>query len=189
VNGFITADQGIKMSKTLGNVADPRELVAEYGTDALRYFLLREISSFEDSPFTLERFKEAYNSGLANGLGNLVSRVMKMATTNVSEPIQIEETMPDGTFVKYLNEYNIQKATELIWMWVGELDATIQQKEPFKLIKSDPEEGKKIIIQLVHGLANIAFHLRSILPKASQEILELIYYHQNPEKPLFLRKD
>ena len=67
------------MSKTLGNVVDPRDIAKEYGTDALRYFLLREVNSFEDSPFTLERFKEAYNSGLANGLGNLVSRVMTMA--------------------------------------------------------------------------------------------------------------
>src|SRR3989344_346660 len=71
INGFITAEHGLKMSKTLGNVVVPKEIVAEYGTDALRYFLLREVSSFEDSPFTMERFKEAYNSGLANGLGNL----------------------------------------------------------------------------------------------------------------------
>jgi len=81
VDGFITGDSGIRMSKTLGNVVDPRDIVQEYGTDALRYFLLREISNFEDSPFTLERFKDAYNSGLANGLGNLVSRVMNMVVS------------------------------------------------------------------------------------------------------------
>ena len=72
VDGFITGEGGIRMSKTLGNVVDPRDVVSEYGVDALRYFLLREVSSFEDSPFTIERFKDAYNSGLANGLGNLV---------------------------------------------------------------------------------------------------------------------
>jgi len=79
INGFITGDGGVRMSKTLGNVVDPRDIVNEYGTDALRYFLLREISSFEDSPFTVERFKESYNSGLANGIGNLVSRIMTMS--------------------------------------------------------------------------------------------------------------
>ena len=79
VNGFITADGGLKMSKTLGNVVDPRDIVNEYGTDALRYFLLAEVSSFEDSPFTIERFKDSYNSGLANGIGNLTNRIMKMA--------------------------------------------------------------------------------------------------------------
>src|SRR3989344_911548 len=56
VNGFITADGGLKMSKTTGNVMDPKEIVKEYGTEALRYFMLREVSSFEDSPFTTERF-------------------------------------------------------------------------------------------------------------------------------------
>jgi methionyl-tRNA synthetase len=80
INGFITGEGGIRMSKTLGNVVDPRGIVNEYGTDALRYFLLREVGSFEDSPFTLERFKDAYNSGLANGLGNLTSRIMTMSS-------------------------------------------------------------------------------------------------------------
>ena len=81
VDGFITGENGVRMSKTIGNVVDPRDVVNEYGTDALRYFLLREISSFEDSPFTIERFKDAYNSGLANGLGNLVSRTMQMVVS------------------------------------------------------------------------------------------------------------
>ncbi|MSR71480.1 MAG: methionine--tRNA ligase, partial [Candidatus Taylorbacteria bacterium] len=76
VNGHITAEGGLKMSKSLGNVVDPKILAQEYGTDALRFFLLKEISSFEDSPFTIERFKDSYNAHLANGLGNLVSRIM-----------------------------------------------------------------------------------------------------------------
>ena len=68
VNGFITGEGGIRMSKSLGNGVDPRDIVDEYGTDALRYFLLREVGSFEDSPFTVERFKDAYNSALALSL-------------------------------------------------------------------------------------------------------------------------
>ena len=73
------------MSKSLGNTVDPIELVAEYGTDALRYYLTREISPFEDTPFTKEMFKDAYNANLANGLGNLVSRVMTMSEKNIDE--------------------------------------------------------------------------------------------------------
>ena len=79
IHGFISVE-GEKISKSLGNVVDPIELVEKYGKDAVRYFLLREISTFEDSPFTIERFKEAYNANLANGLGNLVSRVVKLST-------------------------------------------------------------------------------------------------------------
>jgi methionyl-tRNA synthetase len=78
IHGFINSG-GQKMSKSLGNVINPVTIVDEYGADALRYYLARHINPFEDSDFTMEKFKEAYNAGLANGLGNLVSRVMKMA--------------------------------------------------------------------------------------------------------------
>ena len=98
VNGFITAEGGVRMSKSLGNGVDPKDIVNEYGTDALRYFLLREVGSFEDSPFTLERFKNAYNSGLANGLGNLVSRAMNMA---VSYDVDISGVEKDSTILGF----------------------------------------------------------------------------------------
>ncbi|OGI90787.1 methionine--tRNA ligase [Candidatus Nomurabacteria bacterium RIFCSPLOWO2_01_FULL_40_15] len=188
-HGFITGEGGIKMSKSLGNVINPKEVVKEYGTDALRYFLLREISSFEDSPFTMERFKEAYNANLANGLGNLVSRIMKMATTNLEKSVAINEMKYDQVFIKNMESYSIQKSSELIWSWIGELDAVIQEKEPFKLVKVNPEEAKKIISNLVDRLANIAFHLEVLLPETAGKILELIHNHKTPEKPLFLRKD
>ena len=81
VHGFITSG-GQKMSKTLGNVIDPFELIKKYGTDAVRYYLLREITSTGDGDFTLEKFKERYNADLASGVGNLVSRVRKMAEKN-----------------------------------------------------------------------------------------------------------
>ncbi len=69
------------MSKTIGNVVDPLAVIKEYGTDAFRYYLAREIDPFEDGDFTEEKFKQAYNANLANGLGNLVSRIMKMSQT------------------------------------------------------------------------------------------------------------
>ena len=77
VHGFITSE-GQKMSKSLGNVVDPLEYVEKYGTDALRYFLMREIPTTDDGDFSHGRFVEIYNSELANGLGNLVNRVVMM---------------------------------------------------------------------------------------------------------------
>src|SRR3990167_9632853 len=85
-HGFITSG-GHKMSKSLGNVIDPLALVKEYGTDAVRYFLARHVHPFDDSDFTPAHFKDAYNAGLANGLGNLASRIMQLAQTHLSEPI------------------------------------------------------------------------------------------------------
>jgi methionyl-tRNA synthetase len=189
VNGFITGDGGIKMSKSLGNVVNPYDIVAEYGTDALRYFLLREVSSFEDSPFTMERFKDAYNAGLANGIGNLTSRIMKMATTNIDTPIEVSYSPFDEKFVEHMESFDIQKASDVVFAWVGELDKEIQTTEPFKLIKTDPEKAKEIIVGLVKKLAYISLHLEPLLPETAQKIIDLIIKHQNPETPLFARKD
>jgi len=189
VNGFITADQGIKMSKTLGNVADPRELVAEYGTDALRYFLLREISSFEDSPFTMERFKEAYNSGLANGLGNLASRILTLSEKYLDKCPEISEKSIPQEFFDHLEKFEIQKAAEFVWEKIGELDKDIQKTEPFKVVKTDEKKGKELISDMVVRLYQIARMLNPIMPETNILLKKLIKENKKPETPLFPRKD
>jgi methionyl-tRNA synthetase len=199
INGFITGDGGVRMSKTIGNVIDPRDVVNEYGTDALRYFLLREVSSFEDSPFTMERFKDAYNSGLANGLGNLVSRVMKMATVNnisINKFPTYEEVLSleaeDG-FIDRMDRFDIKHATDLLWTRLQVFDGIIQQVQPFKLLKSENLEDKKIgtecVKDIMLGLYEISLLLESIIPETSKKIQDLIRENKMPETPLFLRKD
>ncbi len=188
INGFITAGEGIKMSKTLGNVVDPKEIVKEYGTDALRYFLLREISNFEDSPFTIERFKEDYNSGLANGLGNLTSRIMTMAENNLDKPVDISGNFPYPEFNEFLDNFDIKKAADLIWKDISALDLIIQTEVPFKLIKTDLVKGQKIIKDLVFSLYKISLMLNPILPETALKIQALVTNNKKPETPLFLRK-
>jgi len=189
IDGFITAEGGVKMSKTLGNVIDPKEIVKEYGTDALRYFLLREISSFEDSPFTIERFKEAYNSGLANGLGNLSSRILTLSEKYLSEKIIFENIKIPQEFFEHLEKFEIQKATEFIWSKIGELDKRIQEAEPFKVIKVDEERGRELIKENILKLYEISLMIEIILPETSKKIQELIKENKKPEQPLFLRKE
>ena len=189
VNGFITADGGVRMSKSLGNGVDPKDIVSEYGTDALRYFLLREISSFEDSPFTLERFKEAYNSGLANGLGNLASRILTLSEKYLDKcPEIINETIPQE-FSDLLEKFEIQKATEFVWGKIGELDKTIQTTEPFKVVKVDVEKGKGMITDLVLKLYTIALMLNPLMPETNIKLEQLIRDNKKPEAPLFLRRE
>jgi methionyl-tRNA synthetase len=190
VNGFITADGGVKMSKTLGNVADPAEIVKEYGTDALRFFLAREVSNFEDSPFTMERFKDAYNSGLANGLGNLTSRIMTMAVT-YGVKLREEELKTEyyTNPIPDLENFDINKFVNSIWLNVKHLDEYIQKNEPFKKIKINKEEAEKDVHYLLFHLYGIALALEPILPETSFKIQELIKTNKKPEKPLFLRKD
>jgi methionyl-tRNA synthetase len=197
VNGFITAEGGVRMSKSLGNGVDPRDIVGEYGTDALRYFLLRAVGSFEDSPFTMERFKDAYNSGLANGLGNLTSRILTLSEKYLplpSLPLTKGEEKGGGLdlpseFFAHLDNFDIQKATEFVWTKIGELDKRIQETEPFKVVKVDAEKGKELIKENVLNLYIISQMLIPLLPETSSKIEELIKQNKKPDQPLFLRKE
>lgn len=189
VNGFITADGGVRMSKTLGNVIDPRDIVKEYGTDALRYFLLREVGSFEDSPFTVERFKDAYNSGLANGLGNLSSRILTLSEKYLDKCPEIKEEEDFSEYFKNYEEFDLKKATEFVWEKIGELDKIIQETQPFKVIKTDEKKGKEMIEDLVLKLYSIARMLNPLLPETNIKLKKLIKENKKPEQPLFLRKD
>ena len=189
IDGFITGSGGAKMSKSAGNVINPYDVVAEYGTDALRYFVLRELSPFEDSPFTMEQFKLAYNANLANGIGNLTSRIMKMATTNISGPVEIPKDTVTQNFKEAVESFDLKKASDIVWAEIGELDTLIQTSEPFKLIKTDKERAIKIISELVVRLYNVGRMLHPLLPETSEKVRNLIKDHKMPEKPLFMRKD
>jgi methionyl-tRNA synthetase len=197
INGFITGDGGIKMSKSLGNVINPIEVVKEYGADALRLYLLKEVSPFEDSPFTAEKFKEAYNAHLANGLGNLTSRVLKMAFTNgitftekIKEDFLKSEEMKSiqKKYDDEISKYNIQQATNAIWELISSSDRLIQEKEPFKKIKIDRAAAENDIGELMIRLLIIGQLLKPILPSTAEKIIELVEQLKIPTTPLFMRK-
>ena len=188
-HGFITGEGGIKMSKSLGNVINPNDIVKEYGTDALRYFLLREISSFEDSPFTMERFKEAYNAGLANGLGNLASRILTLSEKYLSKCPEIKEKSDFTEYFSFFEKFDVKQATDYIWNEIGELDKFIQETEPFKVVKVDQEKGKELISSMMVRLYEIARMLNPIMPETNILLKKLIKENKKPEKPLFLRKE
>ncbi|MES2088032.1 MAG: methionine--tRNA ligase [Patescibacteria group bacterium] len=188
IHGFITSG-GQKISKSLGNTIDPVAIVHEYGADALRYYLARHIHPFEDSDFTMEKFKEAYNAHLANGLGNLVSRTMKMAETYLSGPVEIPvNTIPDN-FKEALDTYEIQKAADVVWSLVTTLDERIQTTAPFKLVKVDRPKAEEIIRGLVIDLYTIARMLNPIMPETMEKIKKAIKENKMPAASLFPRKD
>jgi methionyl-tRNA synthetase len=189
INGFITAGEGVKMSKSLGNVVDPKEIVKEYGTDALRYFLLREVSSFEDSPFTMERFKDAYNSGLANGLGNLSSRILTLSEKYLEKCPEIPEKSDFTEYFSHFEKFDINGASNYVWNKIGELDKFIQETEPFKVVKVDEKKGKELISSMVVRLYEIARMLNPIMPETNIVLKKLIKENKKPTKPLFARKD
>jgi methionyl-tRNA synthetase len=194
VHGLILSN-GKKMSKSLGNTISPKELIEEYGAEALRLYIAKEISLFEDGELTKESFKAAYNANLANGLGNLVSRVMKMAETNLDAAVDLPSFSKEGTkgwshdVFKSFEDFNIQQASNLIWKQVQMLDQKIQETQPFKLVKTDKEAGVNIIKGLVQEVYNIALALSPILPETSEKIKALVLANKSPETPLFVRKD
>jgi len=189
VNGFFTGEGGMKMSKSVGNVVNPYDVVQEFGVDALRYYVLGEVSMFEDSPCSMDLIKTTYNAKLANGLGNLVSRIMKMAENNLTGPVEIIETSLPGEYVEYFKMFEINKAVHMIWSEISALDLLIQDKQPFKLVKVDLDAGRVIIQELVARLYIVADMLAPILPETSEKIKILIKENKSPEIPLFLRKD
>jgi len=187
IHGFITSG-GQKMSKSLGNVIDPLAFVKGFGTEALRWYIARHLHPFEDSDFTAKKFEEAYNADLANGMGNLTSRIMKMSAEHLSEPTLVpSQTFPKG-FLLAFGSFNIQAAAAAITEAVAVLDRRIQEIQPFKLVKSEPEKGRKVIRELVVGLYTIARMLNPILPQTSETITKLVKENKMPTAPLFPRK-
>jgi methionyl-tRNA synthetase len=200
INGFINSG-GQKMSKSLGNVINPYDLIKDYevvagdlASDVLRYYLLRHVNPFEDSDMTLETVKEAYQAGLANVLGNLVSRIMTLSERNLDNRVvelivEDEDKRPSLLSDFKVEQFRFDTICEMIWNSINKLDKSISEEEPFKIIKVDQEKGKKMLIDYVSKLAQIAYGLKPLLPKTSEKLLKIIKENKKPVTPLFLRKD
>jgi len=184
IHGHITVG-GQKMSKSLGNVVDPFELVKKYGVDAVRYFLLREIPPAEDGDFTYEKFEKRYNSDLAGGLGNLVARVITLAVKikgfkeSATFKKEIAETQEE--YKKSLEEFKFNEALIVIWNLISFCDEYIEKEKPWQ----ESEKQEEIISNLLFVLNEIAKLLEPFLPETSEKIFNQL--RAKKSKPLFPR--
>jgi len=167
VHGYITVN-GQKISKSLGNTIDPFELVEKYGADAVRYYLLREILSYGDGDFSEKKFKELYNANLANGLGNLISRIAKLCEQNNIEAFP-GSSVWCADLEKYMAEFKFNEAIAVIWQLITEADKKINEEKPWQL---KGEKLKKVLKDYVKRIQAIAFNLRPFLPETAQKIEE-----------------
>ncbi len=168
IHGFITAD-GQKISKSLGNVINPHELVEKYGTDATRYYLLAKMNPFEDSDFTYAKFEEVYNGELANGIGNLVARVAAMTEKEQIRVVETNKILLNDKVVEYVKIYRYDKALELIWKQISQADEYINSKKVWAL---EGEKKQKSLLHLVDEIRQIATDLEPFMPETSQKIIE-----------------
>ena len=141
---------------------------------------------------TMEKIHEAYIANLANGLGNLIARVMKMAEDHLKSPVKVESEPLESAFTEKLDAYRLDEAMNLIFEHVGKGDLYIQETVPFKKIKSDNESERnqalEIIEKLVRHIYRIAEHLVIFMPETSEKIMEAVRTNKKPEA-LFHRID
>jgi len=172
VHGYITVG-GQKMSKSLGNVVGPFSLVEKFGTDALRYFLLREASPFEDIDFTFEKLKKRYNDDLAKGLGNLVARIISLAEKfKIQKSKEIQDKILKNNleiaqkrYKENLENFQFNEALKVIFDFISFCDKFINEKRPWE------ERNQKFILDLLFALGSISELLSPLLPKTAEKIL------------------
>lgn len=182
VNGFLNLD-GQKISKSLGNIIRPTDWVNKFGADPVRYYLFRYTVLFEDGDISEKKLTQAYNSDLANGLGNLVARVARLCEKNGVEA----SDNPLSHFPeveKHLDNYKFNEALSFIWSKISDSDKKINQEKPWEL---EGEKAKQVLSELVESIRQIAFNLMPFLPETSETILTQFSGQIKSADPLFPR--
>ena len=183
VHDYFTVN-GQKMSKTLGNVIDPVEMVDKYGAESLRYYFLAKFSPFSDGDFSEDKLINTYNADLANGLGNLVARVAKLAE---SSGFEFEKTKVQVAphVNKHMEEYRFDLALESLWGRVKKADQYLSDTKPWKL-KDD--ELKDTLFEAIKEIRVISYNLKPFMPETAEKIEKQFSVGKiKSEEPLFPR--
>lgn len=183
VHGYMTAN-GQKMSKSLGNVIDPFELVEKYGVEPVRYYLLKEIPSHSDGDFSDERFRDLYTADLANGIGNLCSRVAKLCEKSGGDWRSDAPKFDEG-FAQLMNDLEIDLALKWLSAQIALTDQFLSEQQPWK---QEGETQRATLVEAVKRLKTISYHLQPFMPETAAKVLA----HFSQEKitsiqPLFPR--
>jgi methionyl-tRNA synthetase len=201
-HGFFTIE-GQKMSKSIGNVIDPLELAVEYPFDVIRYFFFREIGFGNDGDFNRARIAERYQSDLANTLGNLLNRAVNMSCKYFDAKVPTldvrHSTLDDVSWggkeavdtlwqqvEKYYDSARIDLVLEAVWN--GEnasltlANRLVEETQPFKLIKEDPEKTALVLYTLLEFLRNVAWMIEPVMPSIASDIIKQL--GQDPKSEL-----
>lgn len=186
-HGMILAN-GQKMSKSIGNVVDPVEVIERHGVDAFRYFFLRHIDTFSDSDFTWEKFEKSYNNELANDLGNLVQRLATLAKKNgVKLDNNLEVPQISEEYDEIMRRFEFSHGFDYVWEKIQGLNKKIDEEKPWVLAKNgETEKLNKCLIEMMLELRQVAVELSPFIPMTSERILKIFEGDVHPpESPLF----
>lgn len=181
-HGFINVD-GQKMSKSLGNVVAPQDLIDAYGLDATRYILMREVSHGQDGNFSHEQAVTRINADLANGLGNLAQRSLSMIAKNCdgklparydldAEDQELLTLCQSDDFIEQFDRFQFNRGLEAVWRKVAAANAYIDAKAPWTLKKTDPDAMGHVLSVLCEAIRMIAISARAVMPDSTDRILD-----------------
>jgi len=176
VHGFINAEGGIKMSKSLGNVIDPMALIKEYPSDSVRYFLIREIPFGADGSFSMKALRDRHNNELVNDLGNLQSRTLAMIAQyrNGRIPKSSKNELPKKLNFKKIQfamaKYELHTALAEIWKFINLCNKYINARKPWELAKGKSEELDVVLYNLAESLRILSILLEPFIPDTTEKI-------------------
>lgn len=190
VHGFLT-EHGYKISKSRGSTIDPFELINKFGADTVRFYLLGEVSPFNDGDFSTERFRKVYEAKLANNLGNLVSRLTSLCAKAGYRRYECASApqAPEG-YHRAFDKYELDRALKLLWQKVTEVNQHIDRIKPWQSLKAGkPESVRNAASRWLKDVQKIAYWLDPFLPQTSDKILSILSENPiRPSGPLFPRE-
>ena len=187
VHGFITVN-GEKMSKSIGNVIAPEEILSKHGLDPFRYYFLRHAPTTDDADFTWEKYESSYNE-LANDLGNLVQRLATLCKKNEIASLKPLAVDLDDEFKKHMDAYAFNVAFDYAWSKVQDLNRQIDAAKPWELAKTDPAKAKSVLKDIASQLLAVSQMLEIFIPTTAKKIQDVFTATQilPPSTPLFPR--
>ena len=182
-HGWILSDEK-KMSKSLGNILDPIEIIDQYGIDQLRYYLIKEVSLGNDGSISMENLKNCINNDLANNYGNLCQRVFSFIKKNCNNKIpkikaikEVDKKLIDNlinavpNLIELMNKQNLNEYIKMVVNYSFEANKYFNDLEPWTVKKNDPERMNEILYTIMHHIKNISILLSPIIPDSAKKIL------------------
>jgi methionyl-tRNA synthetase len=177
-------NEGQKISKSLGNVIDPNELINDYGLDSIRYFLFREVPFGNDGDFSKLAIKNRINGELANNYGNLIQRILSFIYKNLDQNIVLTKENYDFDILQQINEseselfkfienYKFDEYLKKLFLFMNDLNNYVDKTAPWALKKTDPEEMKRVLANISLCIIRVTQYLSPFMPLKSKEVFKL----------------